>query len=452
MNTTRKASAKTKATLATTQPGRVLIISHAHPDHSLGGGEIAAHSHWAELRRQGDESLFLARTAMASGRAGTPFISRASDDSEVLFYLTPVDHFKHSQTDRKLIHEDFRGLLEQFKPTAVHLHHYVHMGLEMIREIRKFAPDIPIFLTLHDYLGICHAQGQMIKTNGMLCQRATPMDCNACYPNHSPQDFFMRELFVKSFFNLVDVFVSPSHFLRDRYVAWGLPAEKFMVLENGQAPVSSAQGNVASTDASQAIAPMHTRFLVLGQLSKLKGTLVLLDAIRSLPPEVAKRVRIEIHGSIQHAEESFKTAFLKGCEELAPTLRYCGPYLPQDVNTILQSGGWLIVPSIWWENSPMVIQESLRARRPVIASNIGGMSEKVQHGVTGLHFRAGSASDLARRIEEAADSAEFWEKLSQGITPPPSLQTTVQILRGLYALPRQQLSQALVQATPQASP
>ena len=54
------------------------------------------------------------------------------------------------------------------------------------------------------------------------------------FPRITPQDFFMRELFIKSFFTLVDQFVCPSHFLRDRYVDWGLPAQKMLVLENGQ--------------------------------------------------------------------------------------------------------------------------------------------------------------------------------------------------------------------------
>lgn len=419
---------------------RTLVIAHAHPDHSLGGGEIAAYAHWSELRQQGDRAVFVARASSASsGRAGAPFTARASDGSDLLFHVPNVDHFRHSQPARKLIYEDLRALLDRVRPTAVHFHHYVHLGLELVREVRKHNPNIPIVLTLHDFLGMCHAQGQMVKTNGMLCQRALPLDCHACFREHSPQAFFMRELFVKSFFKLIDAFVSPSRLVRDRYVAWGLPAERFMVLENGQAamPSSFEAHDAAVTEGG------HARFVVMGQLSRQKGTLVLIEAVRSLPKEVAKRVSIDVHGTLQHADEAFKSQFLKACEELSPTLRYCGPYLPKDTHSILEKGAWLIVPSLWWENSPMVIQEALRARCPVIASNIGGMAEKVQHGVNGLHFRVNSPSDLGRTIELASADPQLWGRLRSQIKPPPTLQHTVGILRSLYAQPRANMVQTL---------
>ena len=59
---------------------------------------------------------------------------------------------------------------------------------------------------------------------------------------------------------------------------------------------------------------------------------------------------------------------------------------------------WIVMPSIWWENSPVVIQEASCIGRPPIVSDIGGMAEKVRDGVDGLHFRAGSPEDLADRL------------------------------------------------------
>lgn len=421
---------------------RVLVVSHAHPDQSLGGGEIAAWGQWAELRRRGIEAMLLARSASRSGHTGTPFSARSSDGREMLFHAPPVDHFKHSQPHRRLVYEDFRDLLIRFHPTVVHFHHYVHLGLELIREVRRYSNDIPIVLTLHDYLGMCHAQGQMVKTNGMLCRRAVPLDCHTCFPERSPQDFFMRELFVKSFFGLVDRFISPSAFLRDRYVGWGLPADRFTVLENGQpAPVA---------DGAE-LPDLRDRFVVLGQLSRLKGSPVAIDAVRALSKTARKRVRIEIHGTVQHAEESFRQAFHQGIAELGPTLRYCGPYLPGDVGAIVRSAGWVIVPSIWWENSPMVIQEAFSAGRPVICSNIGGMAEKVADGVNGLHFRVGSAADLATRIEEAATTPGLWERLRAGIVAPPTIDGTVDRLLDLYRLGRAPTGDAAREAVRQTS-
>jgi glycosyltransferase involved in cell wall biosynthesis len=404
---------------------RILIISHGHPDLSLGGGEIAAHAQWEELRRQGIEAMFLARAAVPSGHVGTPFSARSADGREVLFHAPAVDHFRHSQRQRRVVYQDFRTLLESFRPTAVHFHHYVHLGLELVRQVRRYSTDIPILMTLHEYLGMCHAQGQMRKTNGMLCQRAAPLDCHACFPERTPQDFFLRELFVKSFFCLVDRFICPSQFLRDRYVAWGLPAERMVVLENGQKLDPAHASPVAPLPSPSASPRPRTRFVVLGQLSELKGTLVVLDAARALPKRLRESIRIEIHGSTQPNDESLRRQLQEAHAKLTPMLRYCGPYLHENVDAILASADWVVVPSIWWENSPLVIQEAFHARRPVICSNIGGMAEKVKDGVNGVHFMAGNGADLARRIEEAASSAGLWDRLQGGIPDPVGIQETV---------------------------
>jgi glycosyltransferase involved in cell wall biosynthesis len=405
---------------------RILIISHGHPDFSLGGGEIAAYAHWGELRRRGIEAMLVARVSDSPGHAGAPFFARSADGLEVLFSPPPVNHFKHSQPHRHVVYRDFRALLERFRPTVVHFHHYAHLGLELVREVRKYSSDVPILLTLHEFLAICHAQGQMLKTNGMLCQKAAPLDCHLCFPDISPQDFFMRELFVKSFLALVDQFICPSQFLCDRYIAWGLPSEKMIVLENGQ----PRRNGVVADELSEH--KYETRFVVLGQLSRRKGTPVLLDAARLLSKRLRNVVRIEIHGSSQYAEDDFKTQLELGLKGLENTVRLCGPYRPEDVSGIIRRNGWLIVPSIWWENSPLVIQEAFAAGRPIICSNIGGMAEKVAHGVTGFHFRVNNAADLAARIEECATSPGLWERLCANLPQPPTIDQTVDQLLALY--------------------
>ena len=406
---------------------RILIVSHGHPDFSLGGAEIAAHAHWAELRRRGIEAMLVSRVSKSPGHAGASFFARSADRFDVLFSPPPVNHFRHSQPHGRVVYEEFRALLDRFRPTVVHFHHYAFVGLELVREVRKYASSVPIVLTLHEFLAICNAEGQMLKTNGVLCEKASPFDCHMCFPDISPQDLFMRELFIKSFFDLVDLFVCPSEFLRDRYIAWGLPTEKMVVLENGQ---PRREEDVAEESSGYA---QETRFVLLGQLSRLKGTLVLLDAVRLFPKRLRKLVRIEIHGSTQYAKDDFKLQFEKALNGLEDTVSFCGPYRFEDVGGIIRRSGWVIVPSIWWENSPLVIQEAFAAGRPVICSNIGGMAEKVTHGVNGVHFRVSSAADLAARMEECASNPDLWKRLCAGVPQPPTIDQTVDRLLALYA-------------------
>jgi glycosyltransferase involved in cell wall biosynthesis len=81
---------------------------------------------------------------------------------------------------------------------------------------------------------------------------------------------------------------------------------------------------------------------------------------------------------------------------------------------------YVVLPSTWWENSPVVIQEAYQAKRPVICTGIGGMAEKVIDDVTGLHFERNDAGDLVEKIIDAADPARyrrFQEALPEARSP-----------------------------------
>ena len=93
---------------------------------------------------------------------------------------------------------------------------------------------------------------------------------------------------------------------------------------------------------------------------------------------------------------------------------------------------WVVVPSVWWENSPLVIQEAFMQRRPVICSDIGGMAEKVTDGVDGLHFRAGDPQSLADTIERAVGTPGLWDRLRAGIGEVHPLGRHVANLTDLY--------------------
>ena len=88
----------------------------------------------------------------------------------------------------------------------------------------------------------------------------------------------------------------------------------------------------------------------------------------------------------------------KAIDEAGASLTFAGRYDAQDAAGADERVGWVVVPSIWWENSPVVIQEAKRAGTPLIVSDIGGMAEKVRDGVDGLQFKRGSPVDLARAM------------------------------------------------------
>ncbi len=215
---------------------RVLVISHGHPSLSLGGAEVASYNlHKGLQTGEGVDSHYLARVGAPTPRhAGTALMSLRQRGGELLYYAEDYDHFLISNRATEEIDRDFVRVLHDLKPDVVHFHHFIGLGLECLFAVRDALPDALIVVTFHEYLSICHHHGQMVKTGAFkLCYRASPTDCNACFPDISPARFLARETFIKGMLGLADHFVSPSRFLADRYVDWGLAEERFSVIENG---------------------------------------------------------------------------------------------------------------------------------------------------------------------------------------------------------------------------
>lgn len=394
-------------------PQRILVMSHRHPDFSLGGGEIAAYNLFKAYRDnpQVEDTWFLASADRGRGVSGAISPRRAN---EYLWEQSIADWTMLKAAHRRSVTEGFVDLLRALRPTVVHAHHYAHLGVEFLRVIKEVDPGIKIYLTLHEFMAICNNNGQMIKTNGRLCSRESLDDCRACFPQFSIQDFWRRKQFIQAHFDYVDGFVSPSEFLRQRYIDWGIPADRITVIENGQ-------------DDAQPLPPRplregetRNRFGYFGQINPYKGLDVLLKALTGMPKKERKQIVLEVHGANLDAQTG---EFRDRIKELADPLikqgvvQWVGPYQPHEIRSRMAGIDWMVIPSVWWENSPMVIQEAFVCGRPVIGSNIGGMAEKIHVGVDGLHVPVGNAMAWADVFAKASD-ADLWEKCANGISAP----------------------------------
>jgi glycosyltransferase involved in cell wall biosynthesis len=101
---------------------------------------------------------------------------------------------------------------------------------------------------------------------------------------------------------------------------------------------------------------------------------------------------------------------------------------------LMQSMDMVIVPSVWWENSPLVIQEALRNGRPVICSDIGGMVEKVRDGLDGFHFHAGSAMALASLLERIADNRQLLTNMTTTMRKVTPMDAVIESHLSLYSM------------------
>ena len=414
---------------------RVLFIAHGHPAMRAGGAENYSLALHTAMRGTDWEPTLVARVGPPHAPGARPPGSwrvspmQGASDQHGL-YTDGYDYDWLSGTmreDKRLYTEHLRRLLHELRPDVVHFQHTLFIGYDAIREVRRTLPEAAIVYTLHEYLPICHNKGQLVRTfDGAQCDGESPARCARCFPDVSAESFALRKRFIQAQLGLVDLFIAPSRTLRDRFEQWGLPADRLVLEDYGT--------DAGSRAAAERPAP-HRTFGFFGQLNPFKGIDLLLGAVADLTTGDALGVapQLVVHGiNLDLQERRFRERIAELRAACGDAVTWAGAYSPDRVGELMAEVDWVVVPSTWPENSPLVIHEAFASRRPVICSDTGGMAEKVQHDRTGLYFATGDRIDLARTIRLACDTDGLWERLSGGTQVVRPIGDHVEALIGLY--------------------
>src|SRR5690606_21527683 len=216
---------------------RILVVAHNHPDLHPGGTEIFAHDLLRAYQRAGSEALFLGATNRLhrDEKPGTSFQGIGNGQDEILLWAGHFDRFFMSQVDLYGVIPDLEELLTEFRPDVVHIHHLLLIGAEFPARVRRVLPKSRIGMTLHGYYLMWAHDGLVMRASGReRCHGASPDRCHGCFPEVAADQFLLRERYMKTLLSTVDRFVSPSAFLRDRFIAWGLDPDRIDVIANGQ--------------------------------------------------------------------------------------------------------------------------------------------------------------------------------------------------------------------------
>ncbi len=374
----------------------VLLVSHGHPAFAKGGGELAAWRLFEAFRQKPcfEGSGFLAAASSPDQLpAGSEVVGLSSDQWLIkrspnpFFHDTAVNLSHGGQLHQALAERRFQ---------IIHLHHYLHVGIDLVLALKRWFPKAKLLLTLHDYWGPCVFEGRLLRASGELCSGGDPEACDQCLGGGRRGELAIRTLRLKRLFAEIDHLISPSFFLKQQYLDWGVETQKISVIENLSAPDGSTlvPSHPAQTDA------LVVGFF--GQVNPWKGVDVLIEAVQ-LARESGVDVQLEVNGS-QLPEGEAK-----------PGVQFNGSYEPHQLAERMARVDVVAMASTWYENSPMVIQEAFLHGRPVVAPHLGGMAEKIQDGQTGVLVRPSSAPALAEVMQRLVDQPELLVQLQQGV-------------------------------------
>jgi glycosyltransferase involved in cell wall biosynthesis len=219
-----------------------------------------------------------------------------------------------------------------------------------------------------------------------------------------------------------DLLISPSQFLIDKFVEWGIPASQFRQIRNS---VPATLQDLRSAAKEPGI---RTTFGFIGSLYPPKGVHVLVDAFLRLNAEGAA---LRIWGQPPDTSALEYAAQLRSRATGIPNLVFEGGFPPDSLSDVLRQIDVLVLPSVWCENNPLVILEAFAAGIPVLAGDAGGMAELVDHDVNGLQFRMGDPQDLADKMRMML-AGDRLARYRASIKPPWSHEEMGAVVEQLY--------------------
>lgn len=440
---------------------RIVHVIHTFPPYSRAGSENYCEA-LAHQQAASHEVAVFHRIAegeqpeyeVTEDRAGDVLIARLN---RTFRDATGFEHTYRSDPAAAA----FGEFLDRFQPDVVHFHHVTCLSTTCVHEAKE--RDILVVYTLHDFWLLC-PRGQFLRRDLSLCDRHTDADCVRCMAYQLPiegghervdelyrqaEELKQRRLpkgvhrwlasrpfgqeeaamahirertdHIREMCDLVDLFISPLNFLASRYVEFGIPQEQITVSDYGFDLSAWKTAPPKSTAPAERL-----RVAYLGTWIPSKGVDVLLEAFRELDPSKAV---LDVHGYANPYDgvEDYE-GHLRNLAADAPHIRLRERYDPEAVPDLLAAADVLVVPSIWYENSPLTIHEAFLAGVPVIASGHGGMKELVRHGISGLNFRPGNAASLRRALTRLIEDPTLLTRLQEGIpTVKPIADNAIEI-------------------------
>ncbi len=430
-----------------TLPQKILLVVDVYPPARVGGATVYTVNLAEQLVKMGLEVEVLCAGSWEAGDAHFNGITEEIRNGVKIhrIYLNwrkapaPFDYLYDNVTLAPV----FREFLLEHRPDVVHINSCLTLSARVIEEAQRLG--IPTVLHLHDFWFLCALQN-LVRKDGSICYGPeSPWDCQRCIlagakalrwservmPAALQRQLFTvagrvawvtrlpgligmsgdmerRQTYLRQLLEAIDVVVAPARFSLELFARHGFNTERFIY-------------SILGFDTAWAAHVQHTpslsvRFGYIGNIQRIKGVHVLVEAFNALPANVAAELFI-------YGDPTQDVAYVESLKARSnPKIHWMGVFARAQLPEVMSVLDVIVVPSICHEVNPTVIKEAFAARLPVIASDQGSTNEMIVEGVNGLSFRAGDAGDLNGKLMEMIAHRRLIEKLRQGIPKVKSIE------------------------------
>lgn len=436
---------------------RLLYVVHAFPPESWAGTEVYTLGLAQAFQRRGYEVHILTRAAPS--RPGEPDGTLRTAEFQGLHVHRLTRRIEGLSVGESYAPDWVPGCFERFvkalRPDLVHFQHLLHLSCDLPKLCRQLG--LPSVITVNDYWALC-ARVQLIRPDGVRCESNQGAGCYACIKDQHPRwqatlralrpllsagarlakplsalpqpsaklarpleklhkrsgDWLAlqeRHERVLAGYAAADLLIAPSEFLRQKLIASGrIDPARIIHSDYGM-----RTDNLRVLD-KQPSANGALRVGFVGSLVWYKGVDVL---IRALEGGSGSGLELHIFGAFD-PEGNAHHRELAALAQAKP-VHFRGRFDNQQIAEVYSQIDVLVVPSLWFENSPLTIHEAWQQRTPVVASDIGGMRELIAHERDGLHFRTGDAGSLRAALLRLAGDRALLARLGANVPNVKSL-------------------------------
>jgi glycosyltransferase involved in cell wall biosynthesis len=444
---------------------KILYTTHQFlPDYSA-GTEILTYSTAKEISRRGHEVFIFTGYPVKGAVEAAHAFDRYEYDG------ISVDRFFHSNTTsvrprnpmeaeyNNLFYADFfRRRIQELKPDLVHFYHLQRLSASAVDVCREMG--IPTLFTATDFWLVCPtnqlllpdhsrclgpdkgmvncvrhlaaiSQGKRVRSildrlpNWVMAAFIRSVKYAAFRPEkrYAPlvRALAARPAYMEKRMNQIDMVLVATRFMGETLRRYGLEAKRIR-----HVPFGIDHAHITCVSAKGTEEHLHIGFI--GTLYHHKGAHVLLEAVRSLPTDMP--LKVKIYGELKQFPEYVRS--LRSVAGNDDRIEFCGTFPNQSIGVIFHGLDVLVIPSLWYENSPLVLSFAQAARVPVVATDSEGINEVIADGENGFLFEKGDVKRLADIIRTLCNDRSVVKRLSDHARQPKSISFYVDELERIY--------------------